>query len=327
MPAQPAASHTGTATILFTDLVGSTAQRAQLGEEAAEALRRTHDRLLAEAVAAHHGTVAKSVGDGIMATFPGAADAVGGGGGDPAGGRGPQPPRGRRAARRPHRDQPRRRHLGGDRLLRHARDRGGAALRGGRGRADPGRRPRAPDRARSGRHTFTPIGPVALKGLPEPVVACAVAWEPLAPVGIPLPPRLGTRPPFAMFGRGAEAEALALAWAKAKDGQRQVVLLAGEPGIGKTRLATEAARARARRGRHGALRRLRRGRRAAVPALRRGAAPLRHARARARARRARRAPTRRARPPRARAGAARARPARRRRWPRPRPSASCSSRR
>jgi tetratricopeptide (TPR) repeat protein len=46
-----------------------------------------------------------------------------------------------------------------------------------------------------------------------------------------------------MFGRGAEAEALGLAWAKAKDGQRQVVLLAGEPGIGKTRLATETARA------------------------------------------------------------------------------------
>ena len=44
-----------------------------------------------------------------------------------------------------------------------------------------------------------------------------------------------------MFGRGAESEALAAAWAKAKDGQRQLVLLAGEPGIGKTRLATEAA--------------------------------------------------------------------------------------
>jgi class 3 adenylate cyclase len=53
MPAQPAGSHTGTATILFTDLVGSTAQRAQLGEEAAEGLRRAHDRLLTEAVAAH----------------------------------------------------------------------------------------------------------------------------------------------------------------------------------------------------------------------------------------------------------------------------------
>src|SRR5438552_12338406 len=90
---------------------------------------------------------------------------------------------------------------------------------------------------------FTPIGPVALKGLPEPVVTCAVAWEPRAPIGFPLPPRLGTPSPFAMFGRGAEEEALALAWAKAKDGQRHVVLVAGEPGIGKTRLATEAARA------------------------------------------------------------------------------------
>ena len=69
MSTQPAGSHTATATILFTDLVGSTAQRAQLGEEAAETLRRTHDRLLADAVAAHRGTVAKHVGDGIMATF------------------------------------------------------------------------------------------------------------------------------------------------------------------------------------------------------------------------------------------------------------------
>jgi len=76
MSTQPAERPTGTATIPFTDLVGSTAQRARLGEEAAEALRFTHDSLLAEAVTAHRGSVAKSVGDGIMATFPGAADAV-----------------------------------------------------------------------------------------------------------------------------------------------------------------------------------------------------------------------------------------------------------
>jgi predicted ATPase len=44
-----------------------------------------------------------------------------------------------------------------------------------------------------------------------------------------------------MFGRAAESETLSAAWAKAKDGQRQLVLVAGEPGIGKTRLATEAA--------------------------------------------------------------------------------------
>src|SRR5262249_59118086 len=72
----PVESPTGTATILFTDLVGSTAQRAQLGEEAADALGHEYDHLLAGAVTAHHGTVVKSVGDGIMATFPGAADAV-----------------------------------------------------------------------------------------------------------------------------------------------------------------------------------------------------------------------------------------------------------
>jgi len=54
MPTQAAASHTGTATILFTDLVDSTAQRARLGEDAAEALRSTHDRLLVEAVIGLH---------------------------------------------------------------------------------------------------------------------------------------------------------------------------------------------------------------------------------------------------------------------------------
>jgi tetratricopeptide (TPR) repeat protein len=94
-----------------------------------------------------------------------------------------------------------------------------------------------------GGHSFASVGTLALKGLPEPLAACAVGWEPLAGAGIPLPPRLGTRPALAMLGRGAEAEALGLAWAKARDGQRQVVLLAGEPGIGKTRLAAETARA------------------------------------------------------------------------------------
>jgi len=59
MPAQPAERPTGTATILFTDLVGSTAQRAHLGQEAAEAVRRTHDRLLTDALTAHQGRVGR----------------------------------------------------------------------------------------------------------------------------------------------------------------------------------------------------------------------------------------------------------------------------
>src|SRR5687767_3132089 len=39
-----------TATILFTDLVGSTELRGQIGEAAADELRRAHDLLLTEAV-------------------------------------------------------------------------------------------------------------------------------------------------------------------------------------------------------------------------------------------------------------------------------------
>src|SRR5438874_10364461 len=65
-----------TATVLFTDLVGSTELRGRLGEEAADELRRKHDQLLAQAVEANNGRVVKGLGDGIMATFAGAADAV-----------------------------------------------------------------------------------------------------------------------------------------------------------------------------------------------------------------------------------------------------------
>jgi class 3 adenylate cyclase len=72
----PTGSGRATATVLFTDLVGSTELRTRLGEQAAEELRRRHDRLLAEAVADHQGRVIKGLGDGIMATFTGASDGV-----------------------------------------------------------------------------------------------------------------------------------------------------------------------------------------------------------------------------------------------------------
>lgn len=64
-----------TATILVTDLVGSTELRVALGEERAEALRRIHDQLLTDAVAAHGGEVVKGLGDGVLALFAGAAGA------------------------------------------------------------------------------------------------------------------------------------------------------------------------------------------------------------------------------------------------------------
>jgi class 3 adenylate cyclase/tetratricopeptide (TPR) repeat protein len=243
MPVQSSESATGTATILFTDLVGSTALRTKLGEERAETYRQAHHRLLTDAIVKHRGTLHDDLGDGIMASFAAAADAVAAA----------------MAIQQAIEAASRRTDVAGG-AVRIGISAGDVAWEG----AHPHGMPlveaarlcavaeggqilvseivRVLARGRGG-HTFTPIGQIALKGLPEPVVACAVAWEPLQHAGLPLPPRLGTRSAFAMVGRSAEAEALALAWAKAKDGQRQVVLIAGEPGIGKTRLATEAARA------------------------------------------------------------------------------------
>jgi class 3 adenylate cyclase len=56
-----------TAIVLFTDLVGSTELRSRLGEDAAEELRRDHDRLIAGAVEANRGRLVKHLGDGVRA--------------------------------------------------------------------------------------------------------------------------------------------------------------------------------------------------------------------------------------------------------------------
>jgi hypothetical protein len=95
---------------------------------------------------------------------------------------------------------------------------------------------------RRGPHTFLPVGALELKGLPEPVEAVSVAWEP-ATVAIPLPSRLGHRPTVGVVGRDAELEAMAQAHKRAVAGEgRQVVLIGGEAGMGKTTLTAEFAR-------------------------------------------------------------------------------------
>ena len=65
-----------TQTILFTDLVSSTALRSRLGEERADELRRVHDQLLTEEVEFYSGRVVKGGGDGIMAVFGASSEAV-----------------------------------------------------------------------------------------------------------------------------------------------------------------------------------------------------------------------------------------------------------
>jgi predicted ATPase len=59
---------------------------------------------------------------------------------------------------------------------------------------------------------------------------------------VPCPPAIDARPPFPFVGRDAERQELDEVWAAARAGQRRTVLIGGEPGAGKTRLAFEFAR-------------------------------------------------------------------------------------
>ena len=64
------------ATVLFTDIVNSTAQAAALGDRAWHELRQRHDRIVRGELARFRGHEIKTLGDGFLATFDGPARAV-----------------------------------------------------------------------------------------------------------------------------------------------------------------------------------------------------------------------------------------------------------
>lgn len=64
------------ATVLFTDIVDSTAQAAALGDAVWSTRLARHDELVARFVAAFRGRFVKSTGDGILAIFDGPARAI-----------------------------------------------------------------------------------------------------------------------------------------------------------------------------------------------------------------------------------------------------------
>jgi hypothetical protein len=66
----------GIRTILFTDIVGSTALTQSLGDEAAMSFLRVHDRIVRAALGASGGREVKHTGDGIMASFVSTVSAV-----------------------------------------------------------------------------------------------------------------------------------------------------------------------------------------------------------------------------------------------------------
>ena len=64
------------ATVLFTDIVGSTQLAAELGDRRWRELLEAHDESVRRRVDAHGGRVVKSLGDGYLATFDGPAKAI-----------------------------------------------------------------------------------------------------------------------------------------------------------------------------------------------------------------------------------------------------------
>jgi class 3 adenylate cyclase len=66
----------GIRTILFTDIVDSTALTESMGDEAAMAMIRVHDTVVRDALSAFGGREVKHTGDGIMASFLSSAGAV-----------------------------------------------------------------------------------------------------------------------------------------------------------------------------------------------------------------------------------------------------------
>jgi len=233
-----------TYTVMFTDLVDSTAQRTRLGDNLADELHLRHQAILSDVVARNHGTVVKSTGDGIMASFLGAADGINGAVESQqaihAWNQGAPEPLAVRIglslgdARLEDDD------LHGTPVVEAARL--CAAADGGEILCADLVRIVAGSRAD---HKYTPVGELTLKGLPEPVATVRVEWEPRAGVtagGAAFPAALdpGARLPF--IGREPELDELLAAWHRAVDGHAGVVLLGGEPGIGKTRLSAELAR-------------------------------------------------------------------------------------
>jgi class 3 adenylate cyclase/tetratricopeptide (TPR) repeat protein len=236
----------GLVSIVFTDLVGSTELSQQLGDHAADEVRRAHFQLLRSAIAASGGTEVKTIGDAVMASYGSAADAVEG-----------AVTMQRAVARQGRLDgRPLQMRVGlsageatfededwfGTPVVEAARL--CAAAQGGQILATDVVRVLTGSRTD---HELRSIGELEVKGIPQPLSVCEIVWPAIDDEGsdlarIPLPPVVEQADVFPFAGRVAQRDALVDAWKRAVSGQQRVVLVSGEPGIGKTRLVKELAR-------------------------------------------------------------------------------------
>jgi class 3 adenylate cyclase len=233
------------ATILTTDLVGSTRLATSVGPARADELRDEHFALLREAIGASGGHEVKNTGDGLVVAFSSASAAV-------------------RCAvsmqqlfeRRYRRaEQKLRVRIGvgaGESTVKDGDYFGMPSIEAARlcGNApaegilvSPAVRMLA---TRLDGIRFDSVGELELKGFLEPIEAFAVPWTRLAEEaagvgGWPLPAPLRSAPRAAFVGRDAERALIEHSRSQARAEARRVVLVSGEPGIGKSRLASFSA--------------------------------------------------------------------------------------
>jgi class 3 adenylate cyclase/tetratricopeptide (TPR) repeat protein len=225
--------------VLFTDLVGSTDLMTQVGEPAFDKLRRAHFAALRAAIARTGGDEIKTTGDGVMVVFGSAAEAV-----DCAVAMQQAVDRQARTSTAPlamrvgvalgdvtFEDDD----VFGTPVVEAARL--VAAARNGQILATSVVQVVAGGRTAA---FFVDLGRLELKGLPQSIPVCEVGWEPLPQSPVPLPALL-TDIGRIFVGREHDVERLEQLWKEAAAGEVRVALLAGEPGVGKTRLAGELA--------------------------------------------------------------------------------------